>query len=251
MKSKIIMLTILLSLIGSMTYANTSKPTDLITRFELESMINKLNSNIDAQAKEINDLKAEKFAVSDEQRLMNAVEKNKKSVVTVLSSNKEGAGFFVSEHLIVTVEHVLDSTDEVYIIPFNGLEVKGKIIKRDFGSDLALIQIDGSGVPVSMNKEITVGETAIAIGHPLRYENTVTKGIVSFINRSVTHGFATQIDTAINSGSSGGPLLNLNGDVIGLVRSRIYTYNQGSTDDKVVDGIGFATRVEDIQDFIK
>jgi serine protease Do len=189
---------------------------------------------------------------SDEQRAMNAVEKNKQSVVTVLSSGKVGAGFFVADHLIVTAEHVLDTSDEVNIIPFNSLEVKGKVLKRDFDNDLALIQIDGIGIPVTMNKEIAVGETAIAIGHPFKYENTVTKGIISFVNRSVIgrKGFATQIDMPINSGNSGGPLINLNGEVIGLVRSKMYSYKDGN-DEIALDGLGFAARVQDIQDFIK
>lgn len=235
---KIVFLTIVMLLIGGMTYANTSRPTDLMTRYEVEGMIR--------------DLKTEMLKSSDEQRAMDAVEKNKQSVVTVLSSNKEGAGFFVTEHLIVTAEHVLKSTDEVNIIPFNGLEVKGKVLKRDFDSDLALIQIDGTGIPVTMNKDIAAGETAIAIGHPFKYENTVTKGIISFVNRSVIgrKGFATQIDMPINSGNSGGPLINLNGEVIGLVRSKMYSYKDGN-DEIALDGLGFAARVQDIQDFIK
>lgn len=146
-----------------------------------------------------------------------------------------GSGFFVSsDGLIVTNKHVVaDEQAEYTVISGDGTEYAAKVLARDPSNDIALIKIDqkeGQDFPavrLGDSDSVRVGETIIAIGNPLgEFENSVSRGIVSGLKRSLEAGSGTgdsehlsdiiQIDAAINPGNSGGPLFNLSGEVIGI-----------------------------------
>jgi len=143
-----------------------------------------------------------------------------------------GTGFVIdADGLILTNKHVVADEVAEYTVVFNdGKKFEAKVLGRDPVNDMAILKIDAQDlVPLILgdSDKIKIGETVIAIGNALsEYNNTVTRGVVSGINRRVVAGddrlgaeaidSAIQTDAAINPGNSGGPLLNLNGEVIGI-----------------------------------
>ena len=139
----------------------------------------------------------------------------------------QGSGFIFDDGLIMTNAHVVNGSDKLIVGLMNGKKLQGKLIGQDFFTDLAVIKIEGKG-PWSKAKlgdstKIKVGDWAIAVGNPFGLENTVTLGIISNLKRNVSQlGIydkkleLIQTDAAINPGNSGGPLLNSNGEVIGI-----------------------------------
>ena len=151
---------------------------------------------------------------------------------------------------IVTNTHVINGANKLDIRLADGTKVPGEIVGTDTYSDIAVVKISSEKVSAVAefgdSSKLTVGETAIAIGSPLgsEYANTVTQGIISSLNRTVSlksedgqaiSTKAIQTDTAINPGNSGGPLINIQGQVIGITSSKIAT-NGGTS----VEGLGFA-----------
>ena len=139
----------------------------------------------------------------------------------------QGSGFIFADGLIMTNAHVVNGSDNLIIGLTNGKKFKGQLIGQDFFTDLAVIKIDGKGpwpkAKLGDSSKIKVGDWAIAVGNPFGLENTVTLGIISNLNRNVTQlGIydkkleLIQTDAAINPGNSGGPLLNSDGEVIGI-----------------------------------
>ena len=168
--------------------------------------------------------------------------------------NSEGSGVIYKKDgeyaYIVTNTHVINGAKKVDIRLADGTKVPGEIVGTDTYSDIAVVKISSEKVSAVAefgdSSKLTVGETAIAIGSPLgsEYANTVTQGIVSSLNRTVSlksedgqaiSTKAIQTDTAINPGNSGGPLINIQGQVIGITSSKIAT-NGGTS----VEGLGFA-----------
>lgn len=144
-----------------------------------------------------------------------------------------GSGFLVSDDgLIVTNKHVVSDTEAEYtVITNDGKEHSATILARDPNNDIALMKIDGKDFPalrLGDSDSLQVGQTAIAIGNPLgEFANSVSRGIISGLQRDVTAGSQfqgdvekltniIQTDAAINPGNSGGPLLNLFGEVVGV-----------------------------------
>ncbi|WP_460204342.1 HhoA/HhoB/HtrA family serine endopeptidase [Scytonema sp. NUACC21] len=139
----------------------------------------------------------------------------------------EGSGFIVdSNGIILTNAHVVSGADSVTVTLKDGRKFKGEVRGVDEPSDLAVVKIQGKNLPVAAlgnSQDVQVGDWAIAVGNPLGLDNTVTLGIVSTLNRSSAQvGIPDkrldfiQTDAAINPGNSGGPLVNEQGEVIGI-----------------------------------
>ena len=139
----------------------------------------------------------------------------------------QGSGFIFADGLVITNAHVVKGSDRVIVGLTNGKKLKGKLVGQDFFTDLAVLKIEGKGpwpkAKLGDSTKIKVGDWAIAVGNPFGLENTVTLGIISNLKRNVTQlGIydkkleLIQTDAAINPGNSGGPLLNSNGEVIGI-----------------------------------
>ena len=146
----------------------------------------------------------------------------------------QGSGVIIDKNgLVLTNAHVVEKVDTVSVTLADGTNCDGQVLGTDSITDLALVQIedqiDSSYAPLGDSEELEVGDWAIALGTPYGLEKTVTLGIVSSLHRDInTLGFSDkrldliQTDAAINPGNSGGPLINSNGQVIGintLVRS--------------------------------
>ncbi len=138
-----------------------------------------------------------------------------------------GSGFIISaDGYIMTNNHVIEGASKVTVHYGDDVTAEAKIIGRDPATDLALIKIDRNNLPavrMGDSDRIRVGDWALAIGNPLQFENTLTVGVISAKGRSLGISRATrsfenfiQTDAAINFGNSGGPLLNINGEVIGI-----------------------------------
>ena len=139
----------------------------------------------------------------------------------------QGSGFIFADGLVMTNAHVVNGSDKLIIGLTNGKKLKGKLIGQDSFTDLAVLKLEGKGPwPKALlgdSSKIKVGDWAIAVGNPFGLENTVTLGIISNLKRNVKElGIydkkleLIQTDAAINPGNSGGPLLNSNGEVIGI-----------------------------------
>jgi serine protease Do len=155
--------------------------------------------------------------------------------------NSLGSGFIIDPSgLVVTNNHVITDADEISVILNDGTTLKAEIIGRDTKTDLALLKVTPTkplkAVKFGDSDTLRLGEWVIAIGNPFSLGGTVTAGIVSARNRDIQSGpydNYIQTDAAINRGNSGGPLFNLNGEVIG-VNTAIISPSGGSI------GIGFA-----------
>ena len=152
-----------------------------------------------------------------------------------------GSGFILeADGLIVTNYHVIDDATEITVRLSDGSEFEAEIIGMDPQTDLALLSVDvDEDLPVAVlgdSDEIRVGEDVVAIGNPFGLGGTVTSGIVSAKGRDLSTGpYAEflQTDAAINKGNSGGPLFNMDGEVVG-VNTVIFSPSGGSV------GVGFA-----------
>jgi putative serine protease PepD len=157
----------------------------------------------------------------------------------------QGSGFVYDDSgHIVTNEHVVDGAQSISVRFWNGATYKATLVGSDSSTDLAVIKVDApSSVlhPLTLgdSTKVAVGEGVVAIGSPFGLEETVTSGIVSALHRSMqapnnfTINDSIQTDAAINHGNSGGPLLDLDGHVIG-VNAQIQSDSGGS------EGVGFA-----------
>jgi len=153
-----------------------------------------------------------------------------------------GSGVIIDakEGYIVTNNHVIDKADEIIITLKDGRQIEAKRIGSDADSDVALLQIDADDlteIRISDSDKLRVGDFAVAIGSPFGLGQTVTSGIVSALGRSgldiENYEDFIQTDAAINSGNSGGALVNLRGELIGI-NTAILGPNGGNI------GIGFA-----------
>ena len=165
----------------------------------------------------------------------------------VSSTASSGSGFIITEDgYIVTNYHVIEGADKLTVTLNSGDQYEAEVIGYEEDNDVALIKIEATGLsPVSIgdSDDLKVGETVCAIGNPLgELTNTLTTGTVSALDREInTDGTPVnmlQTDCAINEGNSGGPLFDMNGNVIGITTAKYY----GDT----IEGIGFAIPINDV-----
>ena len=146
-----------------------------------------------------------------------------------------GSGFVLKENYILTNYHVVEDATEVIVSLSDRREYVAEIIGVDQLSDLAVLKVDGDGLPVVRvgdSDELKVGDWVVAIGSPFSFDFSVTAGIVSAKGRSIQNNNIgnyvpfLQTDVAINPGNSGGPLFDLDGNVVGI-NSQIYSRSGG------------------------
>lgn len=179
-----------------------------------------------------------------------------------------GTGFVYKEDgdtaYILTNNHVIEDGDEIYVEFTDGSNVVTKVEGSDSYSDIAVLSVDSSYVTmvaqIGSSEEARVGDTVFTVGAPIdssTYSGTVTRGIVSGKNRLVSVSSSNngtsdmmmsvlQTDAAINSGNSGGPLANANGEVIGITSLKL---SSGSTSSASIEGMGFAIPIETALDY--
>ena len=162
-------------------------------------------------------------------------------------STVSGSGVIITQDgYILTNNHVVEDTNELTVILSDGTELEATVVNTDSFADLAVLKVEGAmpGVAVLGNSDnLKPGETVIAIGSPLGdFRNSVTVGVVSATGRSLDTGNGyemenlIQTDAAINSGNSGGPLVNLAGEVVGINSAVV----RGSSTSAIAEGLGFA-----------
>ena len=156
----------------------------------------------------------------------------------------EGSGFIVAaDGLILTNAHVVDDATEVTVKLTDKREFTAKVLGKDTQTDVAVLKIEATGLPtvrLGNPDTLKVGQWVLAIGSPFGFENTVTAGIVSAKGRSLpdeTYVPFIQTDVAVNPGNSGGPLFNLNGEVVGI-NSQIFSRTGG------YQGVSFAIPID-------
>jgi serine protease Do len=154
-----------------------------------------------------------------------------------------GSGFIISpEGYILTNNHVVDDATKVTVTLDDGRTFDAKIVGRDKETDVALLKIDASNLPTAPlgdSSAMRPGDWVMAIGNPLMYSHTVTVGVISAKGRRISSNSLDdflQTDAAINFGNSGGPLVNVQGQVIGINTAITRSDYMG----RMVEGIGFA-----------
>ncbi len=160
------------------------------------------------------------------------------------SNIAEGSGVIIdNQGHIITNNHVIDGAQHIDVVYADGTKVSAKLVGADSLSDIAVLQVSGNvpaSLPLGDSNSLQLGETVIAIGSPLgSYRGSVTVGVVSGLNRSVDgsgQDGLIQTDAAINHGNSGGPLVNLAGQVVGINTLVV----RDTTSGDVAEGLGFA-----------
>jgi len=167
--------------------------------------------------------------------IVTAVDKAKNAVVKIdkyslIRGNERlsgsGSGFvFSSDGMILTNAHVIENSDRLNVSLLDGNEFSGEVIGTDRDTDIAIIKVFGSGytpVKLGVSGDLKIGQLVIAIGNPLGYQHSVSVGVLSGVGRTMrTPGGQLiddilQSDAAMNPGNSGGPMIDTNGDVIGI-----------------------------------
>ncbi len=193
----------------------------------------------------------ETVVVSLSDAMVAAVKRVAPAVVTVTvegsSGRGSGSGVIISDQgYIITNNHVVENGRRYYILFADGSRREAQLVGSDSLNDIAVLKVD-SEVPgvavIGDSAALQPGETVLAIGSPLgNFRNTVTAGVVSALNRSVPGSGMEgliQTDAAINSGNSGGPLINLKGEVVGI-NTMVVRNEFGFGASAPVEGLGFA-----------
>jgi len=198
-----------------------------------------------------------------QEMVIDILQGNKESVVNIkvvkltqtpfgtLRSEGSGSGFVVSgDGYIVTNDHVVSDSSEITVVLYNGEEFQATLRGADPLNDVAVIKVNApyglNPVETGDSDGLREGQFVVAIGSPFRLQNTITLGIVSALNRTLTSegGFriekVIQTDAAVNPGNSGGPLIDLGGKVIG-VNTAIISTSGGS------EGIGFSIPINTVK----
>ena len=158
-----------------------------------------------------------------------------------------GTGCIIDKSgVILTSAHVVDVGNAVVVTTNNGQNYTAKVLKLGDNKDIALLKIDAKRnfktVKLGNSEKVKVGEKVLAIGNPFGFSGTLTQGIVSRIDYAKNR---IQTDAAINPGSSGGPLLNERGEIIGINQA---IYNPDNNISNI--GIGFATPINLVKEYL-
>ncbi len=259
MKKAFVITVLIFVVFGSAVLGAFIGGTFIYNRMKTESIVGQTIEVIEATQP------VEKIMVSDSDirtSITDVVEQTEPSVVKVvgvipgqqtffgMSDDQQvsGSGFIVTaDGYIITNNHVVDSTNQVNVILSDGATIPARIVSTDIFSDLAVLKVEGKmpGIAVLGDSDnLKPGELVIAIGSPLGdFRNSVTVGAISATGRNLDSGNGyemenlIQTDAAINSGNSGGPLVNLAGEVIGINTLVVRGDGMGSG---IAEGLGFA-----------
>lgn len=168
--------------------------------------------------------------------IIGAVDKSKNAVVKIdvykkdktgrLTAAGSGSGFiFSSDGFVFTNSHVVDGADKMMVSLLNENEIEAILVGQDPDTDLAILKINAEGYSVAKlgdSAQLQIGQFVVAIGNPLGYQHTVTSGVISSLGRTLQtqNGRSVdnviQSDAALNPGNSGGPLITMDGEVVGV-----------------------------------
>ena len=170
------------------------------------------------------------------------------SVVRIVTNLGSGSGFIIdSNGLILTNNHVVSEAEEITVYLEDGTEYSGEVLARDPLHDLAVVKIDATNLPaleIGEFEEVELGQRVVVLGYPLGNENvSVTSGLVSAIEYDEgTNVTYIQTDSAVNPGNSGGPMVNMKGQVIGMVAAKLVG--------EAIEGIGYAISISTINIYL-
>jgi len=211
-------------------------------------------------AQPINQQRDLDLLTSFENAFVNVVARSKPAIVRVevlsmegsQSQDRVGSGFiFRKEGYILTNHHVVHDARDIRVMLLDGSRFEAELVGTDHNTDVAVLKIERDEafpvIPLADSSRVRVGQFAIAIGNPFGLDYTVTTGVVSGKSRSILRGFSfvryqdfIQTDAWINTGSSGGPLLNIRGEVIGINALIRRIGNNENTPAPAMAGAGFA-----------
>ena len=180
------------------------------------------------------------------------------SVVGILAQGENGSSWgsgviFASDGYILTNDHIIDTMDSATVSLADGTTLEASLVAHDSQSDLAILKVEAENLPAAVfgdSSQLRTGDEVVAIGNPLgeTFRGTMTDGIVSAISREVSyqgHSMTVlQTNAAINEGNSGGPLLNMYGQVIGITNMKMFSYYS------TIEGIGFAIPTTVVADIV-
>jgi len=181
----------------------------------------------------------------DNEPFARAAETIRPSVVQLNLGQGLGTGVIIDDDgTILTAAHVVGNATDVQVTFFDGSSVDGTVVGTHGPTDVAVVRVDPAGrdlVPAALAEgdDVRVGQLAVAVGSPFGFDQTVTAGIISAVDRLIPGSDASfvQTDAPINPGNSGGPLINLNGEVVGI-NDLIFTESGSSA------GVGFAISID-------
>jgi Trypsin-like serine proteases, typically periplasmic, contain C-terminal PDZ domain len=166
------------------------------------------------------------------------------AIFVIYSGNSLGSGFAIGENCIISNAHVIGDQNNIKLTSYDRKNYTAHILAFDKAKDIAVLQVDQASFPyltVADDQKTKIGSDVYAIGAPDSMTYTLTKGILSAKNRTIGSNQYLQLDAPVNSGNSGGPLLNESGEVIG-----VNTLKLGNT-----EGIGLAIPMTTVRNFLK
>lgn len=174
---------------------------------------------------------------TEDERIQLLVPQFEKSVVNIDTAIAKGTGFYITKNMILTNWHVVSMESSILQFKHDGVTCKGTVGYRDEKWDLAILETSCEGVPLNLSKtNPKVGTSVFTVGFPKVFGYSLSKGAVSG-----EWNMFTMVDINVNTGNSGGPLVGLSGDVLGVITGMA----------KDAQGIGAAVPIEDVQRFIE
>ncbi len=223
----------------------------------MNNKVNVLQQQLDQINKASNDSGSDVVVPSSGLTPAQVYEQNVQTIVSIATQNSVGSGFVISANgYIVSNYHVIEGATKIVVTTYAGQEHTAKLVGYDKANDVSLMKvdiIDHPCVTLGSSDDLAVGEQVAAIGNPLgELTATLTVGYISAKDRVVTTDGTTtnmlQTDAAINSGNSGGPLLNMKGEVVGITTAK---YSGTSSSGATIEGIGFAIPIDDVKGIVE